>query len=224
MKTYVIARSKVPSGFPGNVGRFPEKQVRKIQVAEFLKESSAHRPRTEVGLVYTDEGLWGKFNVYDRYVRCLHTEFQQPVYQDACVEFFVQPAGARGYFNFEFNACGALLAGYVLDPRKNAAGEPRQTIPLGREDWHDIRIRASFDCPVEPEMQSDVHWFVEFFISFDLFKRYILAPVKPSPGWRANFYKCAENNSHPHWAAWAAVPELNFHLPEYFGRLEFEPD
>jgi hypothetical protein len=49
---------------------------------------------------------------------------------------------------------------------------------------------------------------------------------KPGPGvtWRANFYKCADKTSHPHWLTWAPVnyPKPKFHLPEYFGRIEFE--
>jgi hypothetical protein len=39
--------------------------------------------------------------------------------------------------------------------------------------------------------------------------------------WRANFYKCGDDTSHPHWAAWSPVDELNFHLPRCFGRLGF---
>jgi hypothetical protein len=31
----------------------------------------------------------------------------------------------------------------------------------------------------------------------------------------------AEENSHPHWAAWAPVDEFNFHLPRCFGELRF---
>ena len=30
-----------------------------------------------------------------------------------------------------------------------------------------------------------------------------------SRGWRGNFYKCADESSHPHWASWAPIgPEL----------------
>ena len=48
---------------------------------------------------------------------------------------------------------------------------------------------------------------------------------KPSAGqgWSANFYKCADKTSHPHWGSWAKV-EVDrpaFHLPAYFGTLEF---
>jgi len=42
--------------------------------------------------------------------------------------------------------------------------------------------------------------------------------------WRANFYKCADSTSHPHWLTWSPVdhPTPHFHLPAFFGTLEFE--
>ncbi|MEW6117215.1 MAG: carbohydrate-binding family 9-like protein, partial [Nitrospirota bacterium] len=40
--------------------------------------------------------------------------------------------------------------------------------------------------------------------------------------WRANFYKCGDATSHPHWASWAPVEALNFHLPHCFGTICFE--
>jgi len=54
------------------------------------------------------------------------------------------------------------------------------------------------------------------------------AAPKLDSGWddavrRGNFYKCAEDNSHPHWASWASMGgELNFHLPDRFGWFSFE--
>ena len=39
--------------------------------------------------------------------------------------------------------------------------------------------------------------------------------------WRANFYKCGDETSHPHWLSWSPVKELNFHAPDDFGELKF---
>lgn len=192
------------------------------RVDHFLEESSDHRPATEVRLMYNAQGMYGLFKVKDRFVRCLHTHFQEPVYQDACVEFFVQPQEAKGYFNFEFNACGTLLASYVLNPERDSKGALKEFVPLTTDDLKLIKIRALFQKPIEPEISEPLDWELEFFISFNLLTRYIpVVAVEAGSRWRGNFYKCAENNSHPHWAAWSPVSDFNFHLPNCFGELMF---
>ena len=223
MKIYHIKkRSHSNSNFPLTENQWQEANW--VRIDSFLPESSAHRPETRVALLYDDQGIYGRFQVHDRFVRCLHTEFRSPVYQDACVEFFVQPADARSYFNFEFNACGTLLAGLVLNPERDETGKPKSVLPLQQSDLTGIKIRSSLQGPIKEEITDSVDWELEFFISFNMLSRYISDMKRPTGGmhWRCNFFKCAENNSHPHWASWAPVPELNFHLPEYFGELIFE--
>jgi hypothetical protein len=75
---------------------------------------------------------------------------------------------------------------------------------------------------VDPELKEPKDWTLNFFIPFSIFTPYI-GEQRPKPGdsWKCNFYKCAEDVSHPHWAAWAPVDEFNFHLPRCFGTLRF---
>jgi hypothetical protein len=47
-----------------------------------------------------------------------------------------------------------------------------------------------------------------------------LGPMS-SQSWRDNFYKCGDQTSHPHWASWSPVDDLNFHLPRCFGTICF---
>ena len=77
---------------------------------------------------------------------------------------------------------------------------------------------------VEPEIQEDTDWPLEFFIPFSLLAKYA-GPLGEIAGqeWRANFYKCGDRTSHPHWARWAPINgQLNFHQPQFFGQLLFE--
>ena len=46
------------------------------------------------------------------------------------------------------------------------------------------------------------------------------APPVPGDRWRANFYKCGDETSHPHWASWSPVGRLDFHRPQ---RLRNDP-
>ena len=75
---------------------------------------------------------------------------------------------------------------------------------------------------VEPEIQVPTIWVIEYAIPLDLFSRYA-GPLGDLAGqaWRANFYKCGDRTSHPHWAAWSPVDRLDFHMPECFGVLVF---
>jgi hypothetical protein len=192
-----------------------------VQLNAFRPESTDHRPRTEVKLLAGPTGLHGFFRVLDRYVRCVHTGWQEPVYQDSCVEFFVQPKTAGGYFNFEFNCGGAMLASYITDSTRTAHGF-KAFSRLSVEEMEQVRIYHSLPERIEPEIGEETIWFLEFFIPFALLARYA-GPLGDLAGqvWRANFYKCGDKTSHPHWASWAPVDELNFHLPRCFGALLF---
>ena len=193
-----------------------------LEIIHFRPESSPHRPRTLARLLYEPAGIHGLFRVQDRYVRCLRTNYQDAVWKDSCVEFFAQPKPGGGYFNFEFNCGGALLCSHIVNPERTPTGFKefsRVPATLGQS----IQVRSSLPPRVEPELAEPVDWTLRFFIPWSLFEHY-LGPLGPLPGqvWRGNFFKCAEENSHPHWAAWAPVDQFNFHRPNCFGALEFE--
>ncbi|MBN1257292.1 MAG: carbohydrate-binding family 9-like protein, partial [Planctomycetes bacterium] len=87
-------------------------------IDNYHPEASDHRPETKAKAVYTEEAVFLLYSVRDKYVRSRYTEYLDPVYTDSCVEFFAQPKPDKGYFNFEFNAGGAFLVTYVIDPTR----------------------------------------------------------------------------------------------------------
>jgi hypothetical protein len=194
-----------------------------LDVAAFRPESSDHRPRTQARLVYSEAGLVGIFRVEDRYLRSVHSRFQDPVYEDSCVEVFLQPKPGRGYLNLEMNAGGTLLASHVTDERRTPGGLAalrKLTDAEGRR----VRVRSSLPPVVDPEIVEPVDWELAFSVPTDVLEG-CFGPIGTLAGqqWRANLYKCGDKTSHPHWAAWSPVDELNFHLPRCFGRLRFVP-
>jgi len=197
------------------------RQVPVLPIAAFRPESSNHRPQTDAKLLCSPVALHGFFRVRDSYVRCVHYLFQQAVYKDSCVEFFVQPKPDGGYFNFEFNCGGAMLASYIVDPTRVEHGF-RDFTRLTPEQGSQVSIYHSLPTLVEPEITDNITWFIEFRIPFTLLEHYAgpLGEIKRQV-WRANFYKCGDETSHPHWAAWSPVDELNFHLPRCFGKIRF---
>lgn len=194
-----------------------------LHIDRFRPESSAHRPRVQARFLWTDEGICGLYDVRDKYVRCVASRFQDPVCRDSCVEFFVRPRSDKGYFNFEFSGNGTLLASYITDNTRTPQGFRACTM-LPPEDGERVRVYHTLPRRVEPEIAEDTHWRLEFRVPFDLLARYV-GPLGDVAGqtWHANFYKCGDKTSHPHWASWAPVSRLNFHLPECFAPVVFEP-
>ncbi|MCX7019081.1 MAG: carbohydrate-binding family 9-like protein [bacterium] len=190
----------------------------------FHPAGSDHHPETKAKLLYDARRIHVRFNVRDRYVRCVHTEYQSPVFFDSCVEFFVQPRAGQGYFNFEVNCGGTLLLHY----REHDGPPPvdhSKAVHVDERLARGIRIEASMPRVVDPEIMDPVEWRAAWSIPFTLFEEFV-GPLTPVAGtaWRANFYKCGNELSHPHWASWAPVGgRLDFHQPQLFAPIEFAP-
>jgi hypothetical protein len=192
-----------------------------LGISCFRLEGTPHQPLVRCKMLYDESHLYGLFLVGDRYVRCVHTGFQAQVYEDSCVELFVQPKPDKGYFNFEFNCGGTLLASYVTDPTK-IDGRVAKASPLSQEEGRQVAVYHSLPSIIEPEMEDEVIWSLEFSIPFALLTGYVgsLGKVEGQK-WRGNLYKCGNRTSHPHWASWAPLTDRNFHAPWDFGALHF---
>ncbi|MGZ4971187.1 MAG: carbohydrate-binding family 9-like protein, partial [Limisphaerales bacterium] len=105
---------------------------------------------------------------------------------------------------------------------RDAAGLKKWT-KVPRELGTTIQIRSSLPKVVDPEITKPITWELSFFLPRNVLEKFV-GPVGDFKGqqWRGNFFKCAENLSHPHWASWSPVDEFNFHLPRCFGTLLFE--
>jgi hypothetical protein len=221
---YRIRSAKLRPEFKGLWDGPAWQQADTVELAHFRPESSNHRPRTSARILYNDEGIFGIFHVEDRYVRCVNTWYGDPVCKDSCVEFFVRPKGDKGYFNFEFNCGGAMLCSYITDWKRTAVGF-KEFVPIPEDEGRAVGLYHSMPEVVDPEIIDPVIWTLEFLIPFNLLKKYVgqLGNISGQE-WGANFYKCGDETSHPHWASWQPVPKLNFHLPECFGVVRFESD
>ena len=88
-----------------------------------------------------------------------------------------------------------------------------------------MTISHSMPRTVDGEIAGPTIWSVEYFVPNALLETYAgaLGPAAQRK-WRGNFFKCADESSHPHWASWNPIgPELNFHVPAYFAPFEFQP-
>ena len=200
------------------------KDAETLTLTHVFSQSSEHVPDTRVRLLYSARGLYGIFRVNDQFVRAVHCGNQAPVYRDSCVEFFVQPVAGAGYLNVEMNCGGSLLCTWVRDPRRVETGLA-DCVPLDVEELALIRRVASLPKRVDPEIREKTTWTLGFFLPMALFQTVVPEMKEGSwkgQEWLGNFYKCADETSHPHWISWRPIPELNFHRPDCFGSLRFE--
>jgi Carbohydrate-binding family 9 len=190
-------------------------------ICHFHPKSCSHHPITEVKLQYNSSGIIVLFRVKDKYVRSIHTQYNSKVNEDSCVEWFIKPPCAEGYYNFEINAGGTLHVNYIVDPERNENGIRKDMRKIPQEHAKQVKIFSSLPRVIDPEISEEIIWYLALNIPFVFFEFH--TPLKKINGsiWQGNLYKCGDKISHPHWAAWNAIDELNFHQPKHFGEFMF---
>ncbi len=217
---YQVNKLTEPMAVDGNWNKVQWQKVEPLEINNYMGERPRHLPKAQAKLLYDDKNIYVIFRVEDQYVRAVARETHGPVWEDSCVEFFFTPDGnvENGYFNLEAN-CG----GTILFHCKNNSNQKDEFVKIS--DCEQMKIAHSLPKIVDPEITDPITWTLEYRLPFEVIEKYW--PItKPVPGniWRANFYKCADKTSHPHWLTWSVVdfPKPKFHLPEFFGVLEFK--
>lgn len=189
-----------------------------LSISNYMGPYPGFWPVTHAKMLYDDEALYIIFRVYDRFAGSVVQEPNGPVSGDACVEFFFAPDTRfpSDYFNMEINAGGTPLMRFNGREKKN---------PFTAADFAAIEIAHSLPAIVNPPIEEEVTWTIEYKIPLRILKQYCTI-TNPEPGvtWRANFYKIASKGANPHWLTWAVVKNEvpKFHLPQYFGSIVFK--
>jgi hypothetical protein len=219
-RVYKIHKRIEPIAIDANWDKPQWQRIKPLNIKLFMGDKPQHLPKTQAKLLYDDDNIYVIFRVEDRFIRALATEYHGSVWQDSCVEFFFTPDLdiSEGYFNIETNCIGTILCSHQIK-----RGQKQQKLTVQQLDQ--IEIATSLPQQViEPEIKEPVTWTLEYRLPLKILKDYCNL-TKPAPGvkWRANFYKCADNTTQPHWLTWSYIdkPQPDFHRPEYFGTLEF---
>ncbi len=217
---YDISRSPNSLRINADWNKHQWQKIKPILVGNFMGSKPCFFPHVHSKMMYDNENLYIIFCVQDRYVRCITNEINGPVWEDACVEFFFSPdiSFPERYFNLEVNCGGTPLMHYNIIPNM-------KIIPLEVKDIKMVEIAHSMPRLIDPEITEPVTWTVEYRIPVRMLEKYSRV-IYPEPGisWKANFYKIAENSSNPHYLTWSEVqnPTPDFHLPQYFGVINFK--
>ena len=167
-----------------------------------------------VRVAHDKQKLYLLYNITGEQLRAVNTKDFGSVWEDSCVEFFMQREGQSGYINFECNVLGALLS------RKHES--------------RDKAVSQSDDIMASISRFSTINHRYENGEQVSDWTMYLEIPKKAlgfadseslsGQKIRANFYKIGDKTPEPHYISWSPInlPEPNFHVPQFFGLLELE--
>lgn len=199
----------------------PESQLTIIQaetdahsIESINWEEYPYRPKVHFRIAWQGAHLYIVYDVQENSIRGVNTDYHSRVYEDSCVEFFLQHEGESIYRNFEFNCIGAALS---------AVRKTRTEFEyLADQDMDRIAIYTTLSQE-DLNKEGPFHWQLLAKIPFDLLG--IDPKVSPSgKAIRANCYKCGDKTETPHYLSWNPIhtETPNFHCPEFFGKMVFE--
>jgi hypothetical protein len=170
--------------------------------------------RATVRVGHSGDALCLRFRVDEPTVRGTVSEANGEVYEDSCVECFLSLGAGHEYYNLEMNCIGTPLLGYGI-----GRGRRRRLDPSVMSR---IRISSSLGSTPFSERPTGEPWELVAVVPVSVFQHARVRSLGGTCG-RANFYKCGDLLSNPHWESWSPVrtPTPDFHRPEFFAPLRF---
>ncbi|MBC3541991.1 carbohydrate-binding family 9-like protein [Rufibacter sediminis] len=171
-----------------------------------------YKPSVTFSVAHSNDCFFVKFYVEEDAIRAVFRRTNDPVYRDSCVELFIAFNDEPAYYNLEFNSLGSCLMAY-------GTGKENREF-LSEAVIREIKRYAQLS--VGEEAEAPVKWELTLVIPVEVFCFHGFTSLNEQ-SCKVNFYKCGDDLPKPHYLTWntikAAAP--NFHLPEYFGELQF---
>ena len=170
-----------------------------------------YKPKVNFTMAHTEGFIFLKFYVSEKAIRAVNTDSNGAVYEDSCVEFFVN-FDEKGYYNIECNCIGTMLMGF--GPERNN----RERLPA--EVIRKIQFQATLNNNTKDKI---IDWTMTLAVPLSVFIYHPSLSLSGKTG-RANFYKCGDKLPEPHYLTWSTIEfaKPNFHLPAFFGKVNFE--
>lgn len=171
-----------------------------------------YAPNVTAHLAHDGKQLFCVFSVNERHLRVRALEDNGPVWEDSCVEIFIDDADCSHYYNFETNAGGTALASRRVS-RTDCEHFPSQQMQRIMRHSSLPRREVSINNP------NGIGWTLMVGIPFDLIG-YKGIPAEL----RINLYKCGDKTDTPHFLSWAPIstPAPDFHRPEFFATVKLQ--
>lgn len=219
-QTYIVQHTETSPNIDANWDKDIWHSVPNLAVTNIMGKQPHFIPDVRVKMLYDDKFLYIIWRVEEKYAISRARSYGDKVWEDSAVEFFFSPDKniSIGYFNFETNCGGTSVFRFQRAKDKDVRY-------FSLEDANKIVVAHTMPTLTQTEIKEVTTWTIEIAIPFSLLEKYCKIK-KPDKGgtWRANFYKCAEANSNPHWMTWSFIKSDRpiFHVPQYFGKLQFE--
>ena len=161
-------------------------------------------PQTTFTIAHTDQMLYVRYEVKGEVPLATKINDLELVNEDACVEIFIGDADNTHYWNFEFNPAGVCNASHRKERKVDV-------VRLNEEQLASIQRYGQQLCAA--------HWTLLIGIPLSL----IDLDLTKESSRRANLYTCGDKTAMKHYASWNPIeaPAPAFHLPEFFGEIQF---
>lgn len=173
-----------------------------------------YKPDLKFRIGHTGNEIWLKYYVKEKNILAQETRINGDVYKDSTVEFFISVDG-KNYYNFEFSCIGTPHVAHGPG-RGNRTFVPAETVK-------EIQIESTLGTEPFAEKSGKFEW--EMMIRIPL-KCFAFDKIESLNGLKAtaNFYKCGDETSDPHFVSWNPIKTENpdYHCPQFFGNVEFE--
>lgn len=174
----------------------------------------SYRPNVNFRIGHENNAILLKYYVTEKNILAQETRTNGDIYKDSCVEFFISMDN-KNYYNFEFNCIGTIHIGYGSG-RKNR-------VPVQPEIAEKIEIVSSLGNQPFAEKNGEYEWEMMIRIPLNCFAFDKVETLQDKNA-TANFYKCGDETSEPHFVTWNPIGTENpdYHCPEFFGKIRFE--
>lgn len=178
-------------------------------------EVAPYKPEASFTIAHNGNSILLQYNVREQEILAQMQNDNDKVCTDSCVEMFISFDEGEHYYNGEFSCIGVALLGY----RKLGESAVRGSA----EVMASIKRLPSLGSANRGHEKGDQQWSLTLIIPATAF---FGDQIKSFDGMRAkaNFYKCGDNLSIPHYISWNKIntEKPSFHQPAFFGELVFE--
>lgn len=205
-------------------GKLDDPQWQKANTVQLTDAvtGTAGRFATEVRALYDDNFLYVGFKSEDNYVWGSATERNGPIWNEECVEIFINPSGAaHQYYEINLSPNNVIFDACVLN--KRTAAKPKETfVPLTDFNLQTMKTAVHINGKMNQPGRAN-SWTAEYAIPFDELIGAPNIPPQPRDVWRVNFYRIdSPQKGQRESYAWSTTGSTAFHLPWKFGYLEFQ--